>query len=129
MALTQIQKLKLNQQVDMILQSIGRDNTKDISFTVQETELQTALDVLNANKMQITAKEITYRENVAKVSVVGAGMATNPGVAAKMFEALYNANINIKMISTSEIRITVLIDEKDADRAMKYIHDIFDLAD
>ena len=115
--------------VDMILQSIGRDNTKDISFTVQETELQTALDVLNANKMQITAKEITYRENVAKVSVVGAGMATNPGVAAKMFEALYNANINIKMISTSEIRITVLIDEKDADRAMKYIHDIFDLAD
>lgn len=114
--------------VDMILQSIGRDNTKDISFTVPGTELQNAMDALNAKKENFTAKQITSRENVAKVSVVGAGMATNPGVAAKMFEALYNANINIKMISTSEIRITVLIDEKEADRAMKYIHDIFDLA-
>lgn len=113
--------------VDMILQSIGRDNTKDISFTVPGTELQNAMDVLNGKKEKFTAKQITYRENVAKVSVVGAGMATNPGVAAKMFEALYNANINIKMISTSEIRITVLIDEKESDRAMKYIHDIFDL--
>lgn len=113
--------------VDMILQSIGRDNTKDISFTVPGTELANAMDVLNEKQEKFTAKQITYRENVAKVSVVGAGMATNPGVAAKMFEALYNANINIKMISTSEIRITVLIDEKEADRAMKYIHDIFDL--
>jgi aspartate kinase len=113
--------------VDMILQSVGRDNTKDISFTVPATELQTAMDVLSNNKEKFTAKQITYRENVAKVSVVGAGMATNPGVAAKMFEALYNAHINIKMISTSEIRITVLIDEKESDRAMKYIHDIFDL--
>ena len=114
--------------VDMILQSIGRDNTKDISFTIPQTELQTALDVLNSPQ-DFTAKNVTYRENVAKVSVVGAGMVSNPGVAAKVFEAMYNANVNIKMISTSEISISVLVNEEDADRAMRYIHDIFDLAD
>lgn len=114
--------------VDMILQSIGRDNTKDISFTIPQTELQTALDVLNSPQ-DFTAKNVTYRENVAKVSVVGAGMVSNPGVAAKVFEAMYNANVNIKMISTSEISISVLVNEEDADRALRYIHDIFDLAD
>ncbi|MBR5473829.1 MAG: ACT domain-containing protein, partial [Lachnospiraceae bacterium] len=105
-----------------------RDNTKDISFTIPQTELQTALDVLNSPQ-DFTAKNVTYRENVAKVSVVGAGMVSNPGVAAKVFEAMYNANVNIKMISTSEISISVLVNEEDADRAMRYIHDIFDLAD
>lgn len=114
--------------VDMILQSIGRDNTKDISFTIPQTELQTALDVLNSPQ-DFTAKKVSYRENVAKVSVVGAGMVSNPGVAAKVFEAMYNANVNIKMISTSEISISVLVNEEDADRALRYIHDIFDLAD
>ena len=115
--------------VDMILQSIGRDGTKDISFTVPGTEAALARETLESNLEMFTAQKIDCEENVAKVSVVGAGMATNPGVAAKMFEALYNANINIRMISTSEIRITVLIDEEETDRAMQAIHEIFNLAE
>ena len=114
--------------VDMILQSIGRDGTKDISFTVPGTESQLAYETLESNLAVFTAQKIDMEEDVAKVSVVGAGMATNPGVAAKMFEALYNANINIRMISTSEIRITVLIDENETDRAVQVVHEIFELA-
>ncbi|MBR1814437.1 MAG: aspartate kinase [Lachnospiraceae bacterium] len=114
--------------VDMILQSIGRDGTKDISFTVPGTEAALARETLESNLEMFTAQKIDCEENVAKVSVVGAGMATNPGVAAKMFEALYNANINIRMISTSEIRITVLIDENETDRAVQVVHEIFELA-
>lgn len=75
----------------------------------------------------IGAKDITYADNVAKVSIVGAGMVNNPGVAAMMFEALYDAGINIEMISTSEIKISVLIDEKDAEKAVRAIHDKFKL--
>jgi aspartate kinase len=115
--------------VDMILQSIGRDGTKDISFTVPGTEAVLARETLESNLEMFTAQKIDCEENVAKVSVVGAGMATNPGVAAKMFEALYNANINIRMISTSEIRVTVLIDEKEVEKAMNAAHEIFGLDD
>lgn len=111
--------------VDIILQSIGRDNSKDISFTVSKSDLQLALDVLEANKERLGFKEITHRDNVAKLSVVGAGMATNPGVASLMFEALYDAGVNISMISTSEIKISVLIDEDDVDAAMVAVHDKF----
>lgn len=111
--------------VDIILQSIGRDNSKDISFTVSKSDLQLALDVLEANKERLGFKEITHRDNVAKLSVVGAGMATNPGVASLMFEALFDAGINISMISTSEIKISVLIDEADVDAAMVAVHDKF----
>ena len=85
--------------------------------------------LLNENQAAITAQNITCEEGVAKVSIIGAGMLSNPGVAAKMFEALYSANINIKMIATSEIRITVLIDEEDANRAVRTVHDAFELAD
>ena len=88
-----------------------------------------ALDVLNDNMEMMTASRITCDETVAKVSIIGAGMVSNPGVAAKMFEALANGNVNIKMIATSEIRITVLIDENDANRAMRLVHDAFDLAE
>lgn len=117
-----------NINVDIILQSVGRDGTKDISFTVAQDELKRALEVLEEHKNALTIKDITWNEKVAKISVVGAGMMSNPGVAAKMFESLYNSHININMISTSEIRITVLIDEKDIDEAMNAVHDGFALA-
>lgn len=118
---------KENINVDVILQSIGRENTKDISFTVARSEADEAVEILTKNKMRIGASEISCNRTVAKVSIVGAGMMSNPGVAAKMFEALYNENININMISTSEIRVTVLINEKDADRAMNAVHEAFGL--
>lgn len=115
--------------VDIIIQSVGRENTKDISFTVARTDLQEAMTLLNENKEALTAKSVECSTNVSKISIIGAGMTSNPGVAAKMFEALYSANINIKMIATSEIRITVLIDEEDTNRAMRVVHDAFSLAD
>jgi aspartate kinase len=118
---------KNNINVDIILQSIGRDDRKDISFTVQQDDLQDALRILEENKESLTIQKIDYNEKVAKISVVGAGMMSNPGVAAKMFEALYGAGININMISTSEIRITVLVEEEDVARAMRAVHDQFDL--
>lgn len=114
--------------VDIILQSIGRDNTKDISFTVARDSLKEAISILDENKDRLTAKSIEVDEKVAKVSLVGAGMASNAGVATKMFEALYDAGINIKMISTSEIKISLLIDEKDADEAMNAVHEAFKLS-
>ena len=120
---------KKNINVDIILQSIGRDGTKDISFTVDLDALEEAVSVLEDQKNHITAQKIDTEDSVAKVSVVGAGMMSNAGVAAKMFEALYDAGINIKMISTSEIRVTVLIDRKHVDKAMQAVHDAFSLAD
>lgn len=114
--------------VDIILQSVGRDNTKDISFTVSKDSFRAAQKVLEENQKKITAQDIVYDNNIAKVSIVGAGMATNPGVASLMFEALYDAGVNISMISTSEIKISALIDESQADKAMVSIHDKFDLA-
>lgn len=120
---------KNNINVDIILQSIGRENTKDISFTVNEDEADETIEILKANKSRITFHEVTCKKDVAKVSIVGAGMMSNPGVAATMFEALYNENININMISTSEIRITVLVNEKDGERAMNAVHEAFGLAE
>ena len=111
--------------VDIILQSVGRDGTKDISFTVASDDLEATLNLLEENKERLTIQNITYNADVAKLSVVGAGMMSNPGVASKMFEAMYNSRVNINMISTSEIRITVLVDEKDIDKAMNAVHDGF----
>ncbi len=116
---------KKNLNVDIIIQSIGRDGTKDISFTIARDDVQEVVALLNENKSRITAQRIEVDETIAKVSVVGAGMQSNPGVAAKMFEAIYNAGINIRMIATSEIRITVLLDESDAEKAMRVVHDRF----
>ena len=118
---------KDNINVDVILQSIGRENSKDISFTVARDEADQAVEILTRNMSRVGASSISCNKEVAKVSIVGAGMMSNPGVAAKMFEALYNENININMISTSEIRVTVLIHEKDAERAMNAVHDAFGL--
>lgn len=111
--------------VDIILQSVGRDGTKDISFTVDENNLQEALKVLEENSKKLPTDHIETEEHIAKVSVVGAGMMTDPGVAAKMFGALYDNSINIKMISTSENRITVIVDEEDAKVAARAVHDAF----
>ncbi|MEG0214555.1 MAG: aspartate kinase [Hungatella sp.] len=115
--------------VDIIIQSIGREDTKDISFTVAKTDLLDVLNLLEEHKESLTVQALASEEGVAKLSIIGAGMCSNPGVASKMFEALYSANVNIKMIATSEIRITVLIDEADVNRAMRAVHDAFDLAD
>lgn len=111
--------------VDVILQSIGRDGSKDISFTVSRDNAKEAVEVLTENQKKLTIQKIELDDTVAKVSVVGAGMQTNAGVAAGMFEALYKAGVNIRMIATSEIRITVLIDEADVDKAMRAAHDQF----
>lgn len=111
--------------VDMILQSVGRENTKDIAFTVTKEHLEKTLEVIADLKETLNYKEVTSKDNLSKVSIVGAGMANNPGVAAKMFEALYDANINIHMISTSEIKVSVLINVKNAERAVELIHDKF----
>ena len=120
---------KANINVDMILQSIGRDNSKDISFTIPRDMTDDAVKALEEKKDSLGAQEIKVKTTVAKVSIVGAGMMSNPGVAAKMFECLYNSNININMISTSEIRVTVLIDEADVEKAMNAVHDSFGLED
>ena len=118
-----------NINVDIILQSVGREGTKDISFTVASDDLEEAIKVLGENKERLTIQDITWNEDVAKLSVVGAGMMSNPGVAAKMFESLYNSRVNINMISTSEIRITVLVPKKDIDKAMNAVQDGFALSD
>ncbi len=118
---------KANINVDMILQSIGRTESKDISFTIPRDSFDDAYKTLEDNRGSLAYEDISYNNKVSKISIVGAGMMSNPGVAAKMFEALYNANININMISTSEIRVTVLIDEKDTDKAMNAVHDAFGL--
>ena len=114
--------------VDLIIQSIGKENKKDISFTVTESDLPTVMSILEENKESINAREVKTSTTVSKVSIVGAGMVNNAGVAAAMFEALYNAHININMIATSEIKISVLVDRKDAERAVNAIHDKFLLA-
>lgn len=120
---------KKNINVDVILQSIGRDGTKDISFTVSDGDVEEAVAVLEENKARLTFQKIETETKVAKLSIVGAGMMSNPGVAAKMFECLYNEQVNINMISTSEIRVTVLINEKDAERAINAVHEAFGLSE
>ena len=115
--------------VDIIIQSVTEPGKKDISFTVAKTDLSDTMDLLRENRESLTAREIVSEEGVAKLSVIGAGMCSNQGVAAKMFQALYSADVNTEMIATSEIRITALIDERDVKRAMRAVHDAFDLAD
>ncbi len=114
--------------VDIILQSIGRDGMKDISFTVSEGNLDKTVEILNDNKEALCFEEVKTSTEYSKVSIVGSGMVNNPGVASTMFEALYDANINIHMISTSEIKVSVLINKKNADRACNVIHEKFNLA-
>ena len=114
-----------NINVDIILQGTGREGDKDLTFTVPLSDADTALRVLKENQHRFGGKDITVDTGCAKVSVVGGGMKSNPGVASRMFEALFEANVNIRMISTSEIKISVIIDKSDADRAVAAIHDAF----
>jgi aspartate kinase len=114
-----------NINVDIILQSIDRDGHNDISFTVAESELDKAFSILQERKDALAYRDIFAEKNVAKVSIVGAGMLSSSGIAAIMFEALSDAKINIQMISTSEIKVSVLIDECDADKAVQVIHNKF----
>ena len=118
---------KKNINVDVILQSLGRDGSNDITFTVPKSQLEDALNVLNDNLAELGAKSVSFNKDVSKVSIVGSGMVSTPGVAAKMFEALYDAHINIRMISTSEIKVSVIIDESEAEAAVRAIHDKFNL--
>lgn len=111
--------------VDIIIQSIGRESSKDIAFTVPSSSLELAKSVLEASKEDIGFESIAVREDLCKLSIVGAGMVNNPGVAAMMFEALSAANVNIDMISTSEIKVSVLIKKDESERAMRAVHDKF----
>ena len=111
--------------VDIILQSVGRDDSKDLTFTVPRSDAELALAVLRENLGRIGGSDIKVDTGVAKVSIVGAGMQSHSGVASSMFEALYEANVNIRMISTSEIKISVIIDQAEADRAVAAIHSAF----
>lgn len=113
-----------NINIDIILQSVGRGNTKDISFTTSKANADTAIEILKSLEL-LTGLEIICDTSVSKISVVGAGMESHPGVAAKMFEALFESDINIQMISTSEIKISVLIDINDADKAVAAVHEAF----
>ena len=114
-----------NINVDNILQSIGRDDTKDISFTIHQKDMEEAIALLEENKESLKFDHIEADNKVGKVSIVGMGLMSNAGIAAKTFEALYEAGINIQMISTSEIRLSVILNEKDVNPAVKAIHDKF----
>lgn len=118
---------KENINVDMILQSVGRNGNKDIAFTVTKDHKEKTLAVLNELKNVLSYNEVSCRDDLSKVSIVGAGMANNPGVASKMFEALFESDINIHMIATSEIKVSVLIKVSNAERAVQVIHDKFNL--
>jgi len=115
--------------VDVILQSVSSDETKDISFTVKKADMIKTLAVIEANLGVLNARQVKHSDKYSKVSVVGVGMVNNPGVAAMMFEALYDADINIHMISTSEMKISVLVNVQDAERAVNVIHDKFKLGE
>jgi aspartate kinase len=115
--------------IDVILQSVGTDDTKDISFTVKKADMIKALAVIEANLSVLNARQVKHSDKYSKVSVVGVGMVNNPGVAAMMFEALYDADINIHMISTSEMKISVLVNVQNAERAVNVIHDKFKLGE
>ena len=118
---------KHNINVDMILQSAGQDGTKDISFTVTQDEADQAVEILERSFPKSNYEKIDVEKDVAKLSIVGAGMISNAGVAASMFEALYDCGVNLKMISTSEIRVTVLIDENCIEKAANAVHRKFAL--
>ena len=116
---------KHNVNIDIILQSVGRDNKKSISFTIRQDDAERVESILRDAKEMLGYEDISINTKVAKVSIVGAGMASAAGVASKMFEALAGAGINIRMISTSEIKISVLINEEDSEKAVKAIHEEF----
>lgn len=115
--------------VDLIIQSLSSEFTKDVSFTIKDGDLETTLSLLRENQDILGYEDLEYHTEMAKLSIVGAGMMSNPGVAAKLFECLNNEGINIGMITTSEIRITVMVKEKEVVRAANAVHEMFHLGD
>ncbi len=120
---------KENISVDMIIQSYARkvSNTNDIAFTIDKSDLNKTMETLEKMKSELNCGEITVDENIAKVSIVGAGMIDRPGIASTMFETLAEQGINIRMISTSEIKISCLVDKENAPKAVKALHKVFEL--
>ncbi|HHX36249.1 MAG TPA: aspartate kinase [Gammaproteobacteria bacterium] len=116
-----------NIDIDMIVQNVSQDNTTDFTFTVNNVDYDNALAVLQATALEIGAGEVGGTTSIAKVSIVGVGMRSHPGVASCMFEALAKENINIQMISTSEIKVSVVIDEKYVELAVRALHTAFGL--
>lgn len=114
--------------VDMIIQSAMRDDRNDIAFTCPQGDLKKALEVVERLQPEVGAEGFTSDDGVAKVSIVGAGMVSNPGVAAEMFEALYREGINLEMISTSEIKVSCIIKAEQAEQAVRALHQRFNLA-
>ena len=110
---------------DIIVQSFGEYTTKDISFTVKMNDLDKTLKVLEENKEKLNIQQILHHENLSKVSVIGVGISNNPGVVSTVFEALYENNINMHMVTTSEIKISVLVNNDEADLAVNSIHNKF----
>jgi aspartate kinase len=118
---------KENINVDMIIQNVHRGKVNDITFTIADEDLSEARVILEGLKSELTIEDIIFDSEMAKISIVGAGMVTNPGVAAKMFESLAEADINIEMISTSEIKVSCLLDQSEAKEAVRVLHDKFNL--
>ncbi|MCL1999021.1 MAG: aspartate kinase [Turicibacter sp.] len=116
---------KGNVPVDLILQPVSYNGIKDVTFTVNKADLQRSLDIMRANQPSIGYRDLTWAADVAKITIVGAGMASNPGVASMMFESLYDCGVNINMISTSEIKISVLVDRVHMEKALSAVHDKF----
>jgi len=116
-----------NIEVDMIVQNVSHDNTTDFTFTIHRNDYQAALQVLEATAREISAREVSGDTKIAKVSIVGVGMRSHAGVASRMFEALAKESINIQMISTSEIKVSVVIEEKYLELAVRALHTAFEL--
>jgi len=117
-----------NVEVDMIVQNIANDGTTDFTFTVNRTDYQKALNILNQEAAELGAREVVGDDRIVKISLVGVGMRSHAGIASKMFAALSKEGINILMISTSEIKISVVVDEKYLELGVRALHDAFDLA-
>ncbi|MBD3815029.1 MAG: aspartate kinase [Halothiobacillus sp.] len=116
-----------NIEVDMILQNVGVDNTTDFTFTVQHVDYEKTLDILRQQAEVLGAREVSGNPKIVKVSLVGVGMRSHAGIAAKMFKVLADEKINIRMISTSEIKISVVVDDKYLELAVRTLHDAFEL--
>ncbi len=111
----------------MIVQNVAHDNTTDFTFTVHRNDYNNALQVLQSIANEMGAREVIGDTDIAKVSIVGVGMRSHAGVASRMFEALAKENINIQMISTSEIKVSVVIEEKYLELAVRALHTAFEL--
>ena len=116
-----------NIEVDVIIQNVGEDGSTDFTFTVHRNEMAKAEEILRGIAAQLDAREVLTDDEICKVSLVGVGMRSHAGIASKMFTALASANINIKMITTSEIKISVVIDEKYIELAVRTLHEAFGL--